>query len=189
MPYNWIDEGLQHEREWADQQRVASKHRLQQTSVIKEKGPPLMRELVAQVGGAVDEYRRKARTSSTELEFTVLPHEGFSVAKLTLPRVALECRPDYEAHALWCNMTRIEDQESEPEERLFSLDFTADESNTIRLNYGTRAFQTVDEAVECVLKTVLFPLWVNSLGFEWGSSGRRRPPEASPGADRSDASR
>jgi hypothetical protein len=117
-----------------------------------------MRELLAEVGATIDEYRRKADPGGNEIEFEALPHEGFCVTKTTLPRVGLECRPDYAAHVLHCNMTRAGDQESKPVELAFSLDFTVDESDNVELRRGTRPFRRVNEAVEFLLKPVLFPL-------------------------------
>lgn len=130
-----------------------------------------MRDLVARVTAAIEAYRRKTGADSKSLEFEILPHEGFFVEKKTTPRMSLECRPDYEMHVVQCNMTRMEvDPESEPEERLFNLDFTVDASDTVRLAHGLRTFHTTDEAVEAILKAVIFPLWDNSL---WSAPPRR----------------
>jgi hypothetical protein len=158
MASDWIDEGLRHAQERAEQRRLASERRHHQTSVIKRRGPDLMRGLLAEVGAIIDEYRRKADPGGNEIEFEALPHEGFCVTKTTLPRVGLECRPDYEAHVLYCNMTRTGDQESDPVELVFSLYFTVDESDNVELRHGTRPFRSVNESVEFLLKPVLFPL-------------------------------
>jgi hypothetical protein len=153
----WIDEGLRHAREHEEQQRLVSERRLHQTAVIKEKGPDLMRRLVAEVGAVLDEYRHEARVGSSEIEFEALPREGFCVTKAKLPRVSLECRPDYEAHVVYCNMTRADLHEGDTRESVFSLDMTVDDSDTITLRHETRAFQTLDDVVEFLLKPVLFP--------------------------------
>jgi hypothetical protein len=76
-----------------------------------------MRRLVAKVVAAIDEYRRKTNPDGHEIGFVASLHEGFSVTKTTLPRVELEGRPDYEAHAVYYNMTRADDPESETVER------------------------------------------------------------------------
>lgn len=157
MASDWIDEGLRHARDRAEQRRLASEHRQHQTSVVKAKGPDLMRALVAQVSAIIDEYRRKADAGSDEIEFEALPHEGFCVTKTTLPKAGLECHPDYEAHVLYCNMTRAGDQGGDLVESVFSLDFTVDESDNVRLCHKTQMFESVDEAVEFLLKPVLFP--------------------------------
>ena len=90
---DWIAEGLRHTAEREEQESLASEHRLHQTALIREKGPELLRRLVAEVGAALDEYTREARTDLKDIDFEVLPREGFCVTKATLPRVALECRP------------------------------------------------------------------------------------------------
>jgi hypothetical protein len=153
----WIDEGLRHAREREEQQRLASEHRLHQTAVITEKGPELMRRLVTEVGAAVDEYRHTARVSSNEIEFEPLPGEGFCVTKVKLPSVSLECRPDYEMHVVYCNMTRTDNHESHTQEFVFSLDITVDDSGQIMLRHEMSAFPTLDAVVEFLLKPVLFP--------------------------------
>ncbi len=103
-------------------------------------------------------YRCKTPGSNDEVDFEELPHEGFCITKIRLPRVSLECRPDYEAHLLCCNMMRTDGRESEPTERMFNLSLTLDESDNVQLRQATRIFRTVDEAAECILKPVLFPL-------------------------------
>jgi hypothetical protein len=152
---NWIDEGLRHTQEREEQQRLACQRRLHQTAVVKEQGPDLMRRLVAEVGAVLSEYRHEARLS--EIEFEALPREGFCVTKAKLPRVSLECRPDYDAHVVYCNMTRADDHEGDTRESVFNLDITVDNSDTIALRHETKAFQTLDEVVEFLLKPVLFP--------------------------------
>lgn len=158
MAGNWIDEGLRHTRERADERRRALEDRQHRTSVIKGNGPDLMRRLVAEVAAIIDEYGRKAGSGSHEIEFEALPHEGFCVAKTTTPKVGLECRPDYEGHVLYCNMTRTDDPASDTVELVFSLDFVVDDSDNVELRHETRIFQRVDDAVEFLLKPVLFPL-------------------------------
>ncbi|MBI3319447.1 MAG: hypothetical protein HYZ89_02515 [Candidatus Omnitrophica bacterium] len=158
MIRDWIDEGLRNTRERANQQQLASEHRHHQTAVIKAKGPELMRAVVAAVGAAVEEFRHKAQSGRNEIEFEALPHEGFCVTKTTLPKVGLECRPEYETHVLCCNMTRVGDQETDTVEWVFSLDFTVDESNNVALRHGSGVLHSADEAVEFLLKPVLFPL-------------------------------
>jgi hypothetical protein len=157
MASDWIDEGLLHTRERAERLHLALEQNQHQSTVIKDKAPDLMRGLVAEVGAAIDEYRRKAHLVSSEIEFQPLPREGFCVTKGTPPRVALECRPDYEAHVVYCNMTRTVEQEREFVEFVFRLNFTLDESDNVELCSGTRVFHRVGEAVEFLLRPVLFP--------------------------------
>jgi len=156
VAHDWIDEGLRHTQEREEQQRLASLRRLHQTAVIREKGPDLMRRLVTEVGAALDEYRLRARVDSNDIDFEVLPREGFCVTKAMLPRVGLECRPDYDAHVVYCNMTRADNQEGDTRESVFGLDMTVDDSDTIALRHDARTFQTLDEVVEFLLKPVLF---------------------------------
>ncbi len=155
MARGWIDEGLQHARERAEGQRVAVEQRHHRTAVIREKGPELMRGIFAEVQAVIDEYRHAA--GAGHVEFQLLPREGFSVTRVTSPRVGLECRPDYEMHALYCNMTRTADLESEIVEWPFSLEFIADASDRVELRSGSRAFREINEVVEFLLKPVLFP--------------------------------
>lgn len=157
MPRDWIYEGLRHAREREELQRLAVERRLHQTAVIREQGPDQMRRLVAEVGAVVDEYRQTARAGNSEIEFEPLPGEGFCVTTFKLPRVSLVCRPDYEAHVVYCNMTRTDAHESNTQEFVFNLDITVDDSDTMALRHETRAFQTLDEVVEFLLKPVLFP--------------------------------
>lgn len=155
MAHNWIDEGLQHASERAEGRRAAVEQRHHRTALIKEKGPELMRGIFTEIQAVIDEYRRKAGMG--RVEFQLLPREGFSVSRITPPRVGLECRPDYEMHALYCNLTRTVDLESEIVEWPFSLEFLANESDRVELRSGSRSFHEVDEVVEFLLKPVLFP--------------------------------
>jgi hypothetical protein len=119
---------------------------------------------VREIGKAIEEYRQKAHVSDRDLQFEVLPHEGFCITKTALPRVVLECRPDYDAHTACCNLTHVFDQESEPVERLFNLTFSIDAGGNVALMHGNRILRQVDEAVEALLKPVLFPLWADAPG-------------------------
>jgi hypothetical protein len=152
----WIEQGLRQMLEREEQQRLAANRRLEQAAVIREKGPELMRQLVAEVGAVAAEYREKAPPGE-EIEFEALPHEGFRIARSPLPKVALECRPGYETHVVYCNMTRIDGHESEVKENVFSLDMTVDEANRIALRHERAAFPSVGDAVEFLVKPVLFP--------------------------------
>ena len=161
MARDWIDQGLQQMREREEKQLLASRRRHEQTTVIKEKGPDLMRRLVAEAGAVVTEYQQKAGAGGSAIEFETLPQEGFRVTRSGLPKVALECRPGYETHALYCNMTRIDDRESDPQEIVFSLGIAVDDSNRITLRHESVAFPSLDDVVEFLLRPVLFPT-VNS---------------------------
>jgi hypothetical protein len=154
MTRDWIDEGLRHLRERQEAELLRSTRRLHHTTVIKEQGPELMKRLVAEVGASVDEYNHKA---GDVIEFQALPRGGFCVTKASFPSVSLECHPDYETHILYCNMTRTDTQESDPQEFVFNLDLIVDDAGTIALRYQDRAFQTLDEVVEHLVKPVLFP--------------------------------
>ena len=158
MGREWIDEGLRDERDREAFYLLAAERRRREASTIRAKGPELMRRLVAEAGAVVDEYRRKIGGGSTAGEYETLPHEGFSLARTQWPKVVLECRPDYAAHALACSMTRTDDHDSDPTEWLFALTLTLDESDDVRLLHGPRLFKNAEEAAECLLKPVLFPL-------------------------------
>jgi hypothetical protein len=153
----WIDQGLRltHERE--QQQRLAAKRRLDQAAVIRENGPELMRQLVAEVAAVVAEYREKAPSGTGDIEFETLPHEGFRITRPSLPKVSLECRPGYETHVFYCNRTRINSQEGEVQEIVFSLEMAVDDANRLVLRHESGAFPSVGEAAEFLLKPVLFP--------------------------------
>ena len=162
MAHEWIDRGLQQLREREERLRLAAEHRLHQAAVIKAKAPAVMGRLVAEVARAVDEYKQRAPRGSSDVEFEELPHEGFTVARTRFPRVSLECRPGYETHALYCNMTRTDDHESAPQELVFTVGMTADESDAIVLHHEARAFKNLDDVLEFLLTPVLFP----TLGLE-----------------------
>ena len=155
MTRDWIDEGLRHLRERQEAEHLASTRRHHHTAVIKDQGPELMKRLVAEVGASVEEYNQKA---GDVIDFQALPRGGFYVTKATFPSVSLECHPDYEAHVLYCNMTRTDTQESDPQELAFNLDLIVDDAGTIGLRYQDCAFQTLDKVVEHLVKPVLFPL-------------------------------
>jgi len=158
MAPSWVDEGLRRTRERDEQQRLASERRHHHTSVIKEQGPSLMDAVVGEVRAVIDEYHRKVDAAGHQVEFEALPRGGFCVTRSILPRVGLECRPDYDAHALYCNMTRTEEQDSETVESVFNLNFFVDESNRVGLRHGTDLFHGVEQVAEFLLKPVLFPL-------------------------------
>lgn len=153
----WIEQGLRHMREREEQLRLASERRLHHAAVIKEKGPDLMRRLVAEVAAVIEEYKHSARAGGDDIEFEDLPGDGFHVTKARFPKVGLECRPGYETQVVHCNMTRTDDHESAPQEFLFNLGIKVDDSDKLALDHETRTFQTLDEVVEFLLKPVLFP--------------------------------
>ena len=157
MARSWIEEGLRHARERAEQMRVAAERRVHQASVIKQKGPEVMRAVLAELTAVLEEFTRAVPSAPRELEFEQLPHEGFCVTRTTAPKVDLQCRPSYETQAVYCNMTRANERESEPVERVFSLDFIVDESGNVALREGARVFHTAADAVEFLVKPVLFP--------------------------------
>ncbi len=158
MTRGWIDVGLRHALEREEEQRRAGARRLHQATVLKVKGPDLMRRLVAEVMASVDEYKQSARAGGDEIEFQALPREGFGVTRAGFPNVRLECHPDYETHLLYCNTTRTDDHDSDPQEFVFSLDVSVDDSDELALRNESRAFATLDEVVEHLLTPVLFPM-------------------------------
>src|SRR5262245_40643118 len=109
MPRDWIERGLERARVREQQYSAAARRRLQEAAVVKERGPDLMKRLVAEVEGVVDEYVRL--TQSESIEFEALPGSGFCVTRVSAPRAGLECRPDYEMHVVYCNMTRTDGPE------------------------------------------------------------------------------
>ena len=157
MAHEWIDQGLRQMRQREEQLRLASERRLHQAAIIKEKGADLMGRLLSEVGAAVDWFKQRAPLGGHEVEFEALPHEGFCVTRANLPRVSLECRPGYETHVLYCNLTRSDSRESGPQEFVFSLSMTVDDSDAVVLSHETRAFQHLEEVLEFLLKPVLFP--------------------------------
>jgi hypothetical protein len=157
MPRNWIEQGLQKTREREEAFRLASERRLEEAALIRDKAPDLMRRLVAEVRDILAEYGQKAPREGSALEFEELPQEGFCLRKSTFPRVTLECRPGYETHVVYCNRTRMDDHESEASELAFGLDMVVDDSNRIVLRHDSATFTTVADAVEFLLKPVLFP--------------------------------
>ena len=95
MGRDWIDEGLRQTPEREQQWQLALERRRRQAATIAAKAPDLMRRLVAEVGAALDEYRKKSLVRADDIEFEPLPHEGFSITKASHPSVSLECRPSY----------------------------------------------------------------------------------------------
>ena len=71
-----------------------------------------MREIVAEVAAALDEYRQKA-AGSEDVELERLPQEGFSITRGGFPKVYLECRPDYAGQVLYCNISRTDREDAE----------------------------------------------------------------------------
>ena len=165
MARDWIERGLHQVREREQLYRAAAERRAHHAAVIKEKAPDVMRRLVAEVEASVDEYRRLAQDG---IQYEALPREGFCITRVTPPRVELQCRPDYELGAVYCNLSRTDDPETEPQELVFNLGFTVNESDQVALCYETRTFQAVAEAAELLLGQVLFP----TLNLESFRSGR-----------------
>jgi hypothetical protein len=165
MARNWIERGLQEVREREQLYRAAAERRAHHAAVVKEKAPDVMRRLIAEVEASLDEYRGLTRDG---IQYEALPHEGFCVTRLMPPRVELQCRPDYESGAVYCNLSRTDDPETEPQELVFNLGFTVDDTDQVALCYEGRTFQTVAEAAELLLGQVLFP----TLNLESFRSGR-----------------
>jgi hypothetical protein len=168
MGREWIERGLQQDREREQLYRAAAERRIHHAAIIKEKAPDLMRRLIAEVEASVDEYRRLAESERDPIEYEALPHEGFCITRVTPPRVELQCRPDYELGAVYCNLTRTDDPQTDPQELVFSLGFAVSDTDQVALCYETRTFQTVAEVAELLLGQVLFP----TLSLERFQSGR-----------------
>jgi hypothetical protein len=165
MARDWIERGLQQVRKREQLYRAAAERRAHHAAVVKERAPDVMRRLVAEVEASVDEYRRLVQDG---IQYEALPHEGFCVTRVTPPRVELQCRPDYESGAVYCNLARTDDPETEPQELVFNLGFAVHEDDQVALSYETRTFQTVAEVAELLLGQVLFP----TLNLEPFRSGR-----------------
>jgi hypothetical protein len=168
MVRDWIERGLQQVREREQLYRAAAERRSHHAAVVKEKAPDVMRRLVAEVEASVEDYRRLAQGESDGIQYEALPHEGFCVMRLTPPHVELQCRPAYESGVVYCNLTRTNDPETEPQELVFNLSFTVDDTDSVALCYETRTFDTVPEVAELLLGHVLFP----TLNLEPFQSGR-----------------
>ena len=156
MPHEWIDEGLSSEQGREEQWRLARERRLRQTAVIEKEAPALMQRLVDEIAAVVDEYKAKTPLEHDAIDYEALPQEGFCVTRDGPVRVALECRPSYGAHSVYCNMTCTVD-ETEPRELAFNLRFTVSDSGRVELSHESRVFHSLDEAVEFLMKPVLFP--------------------------------
>jgi hypothetical protein len=159
MGRDWIDEGLRQTPAREQQRQVASERRRREAATIAARAPELMRQLVAEIGAALDEYRQKAPGRSDDIEFELLPHEGFSITKGSFPKVYLECRPDYAGHVLYCNLSRTDGEDSEisVRELAFTLHFAVSDSDVVALRREPRTFQGAGEAAEFLLEPVLFP--------------------------------
>jgi hypothetical protein len=157
----WIDEGLRQTPAREQQRQLASEHRRHQAAVIAAKAPELMRQLVAEIGAALDEYRQKASTRADAITFERLPQDGFSLTKASFPKVSLECRPDYAAQVLYGNLSRTDQEAHEirVRELAFTLQFTVSDSEAevIALRREPRVFHHASEAAQFLLEPVLFP--------------------------------
>jgi hypothetical protein len=156
MGREWIDEGLRREQGREELWRLAGERRLRQTAAIEKEAPALMRQLVGEVAAAVEEYKVKTRLEDDVINYETLPQEGFWVTRDGNVRVALECRPAYGAHCVYCNMTCTVGR-TETRELAFNLRFTVSDSGRVELSYESRVFHSLDEAVEFLMKPVLFP--------------------------------
>jgi hypothetical protein len=161
MGRDWIDEGLRQTPARERQRQLASERRRREAATIATRAPELMRQLIAELGAALDEYRQKATTGrGDEIEFELLPHEGFSITKPSFPKMYLECRPDYAGQILWCNLSRTDNDESDDirvRELAFTLHFTVSDSDVVALRREPRIFKSASEAAEFFLEPVLFP--------------------------------
>lgn len=165
----WIEHGLQQVREREQLYRAAAEQRIQHAAIVKEKAPAVMSRLVAEIAASVDEYGRLTQSSTDRIEFEALPHEGFFVTRMTAPRVGLECRPDYELGVVYCNLTRTDDPQIDPQELVFNLGFSVSNTDEVALCHENRTFETVADVAEYLLAQVLFP----TLNLEPFQTGRR----------------
>jgi hypothetical protein len=157
MGRDWIDEGLRQTAAREQQWQRAAGRRQRQAATIAARAPDLMRELVAEVGAALDEYRQKAPGRAEDIQFEPLPHEGFSITRAGFPKVYLECRPDYAGQVLLCNLSRTDRDESAIRELAFTLHFMVTDSDVVALHREPRTFQSASDAAEFFLDPVLFP--------------------------------
>jgi hypothetical protein len=157
MAREWIERGLQQARVREQQYSAAAERRLHEATLIKKKGPAVMNELAAEIQAVVDEYVRLTQSESHQLEYEALPGGGFCVTRVSPPRAGLECRPDYEMHVVYCNMTRTDDPQSDPRELVFNLGFSVDDADQVALCHESRTFRSVAEVAELLLEPVLFP--------------------------------
>src|SRR5215207_6885477 len=67
----------------------------------------------------------------------------------------------------YCNLTRTNDPETEPQELVFNLGFTVNDAEQVALCYETRTSHTAAEAAELLLGQVLFPA-LNLKPFQSG---------------------
>jgi hypothetical protein len=158
MGRNWIDEGLRQAPAREQERQLASERRHRQAATIAAGAPELMRQVVAEIGAALEEYREKA-AGSDDVELERLPQEGFSVTRSGFPKVYLECRPDYAGQVLYCNISRTdrEDAEMRVRELAFTLHFIVSDADAVALRREPRTFQNAGEAAEFLLEPVLFP--------------------------------
>lgn len=157
MPREWIERGLEQARIREQQYSAAAKRRLQQAAVVREKGPDLMKHVAAEIEAVVEEYGRLTKSESHGVGYEALPGGGFCVTRESAPRAGVECRPDYESHVVYCNMTRTDVPESDPRELVFNLDFSVDDTDRISLRHENRTFQSAADVAEFLLAPVLFP--------------------------------
>jgi hypothetical protein len=158
MAHDWIDDGLRREREREADHGLACARRRQEAATLASNGPALMRAIRHAVEEIVDAYRQKTAADVRTIDYEPLPHEGFSVAKLRLPTVVFECRPDYAGRVLACSLTRTDDKDSDPTEWLFNLAFAVTDTGTVQLRHNGRPFEDAAAAAMCLLTPVLFPL-------------------------------
>jgi hypothetical protein len=159
MGRDWIDEGLRQMPAREQQRLLASERRSHEAATVAARAPELMRQLVEEIGAALDEYRQKVQAGKDDVEFERLPNEGFSITTGSFPKVYLECRPDYAGQVLYCNLSRTDRENSEirVRELAFTLHFTVSESDAVGLRRESRVFQSAGDAVEFLLEPVLFP--------------------------------
>ena len=157
MERGWIERGLQQAREREQLYRAAAERRARHAAIVKRTAPELMKRLVAEVEASVAEYRRLTQGEGDRVQYETLPHEGFCVTRVTPPRVELVCRPDYELQVVYCNLTRTDDPQVDPQELVFNLGFSVSDDDQVALYHETRTFQTAAEAAEFLLGQVLFP--------------------------------
>jgi hypothetical protein len=157
MGRDWIEEGLRETPAREQQRQLASERRQRQAATIAAKAPELMRGILAEVGAALDEYREKAPEHADDIQFELLPHEGFSITKASFPKVYLECRPDYVGQVLFCNLSRTDRAESQTRGSAFTLHFTMNDSDEVALLPSAGSFQNASAVGEFLLKPVLFP--------------------------------
>jgi len=156
MNRTWIREGLRHVREREDALKRDHGRLHHWQALIDARGPDLMRQLVDEIGAAIEDFR-ELTGQAHEIRMQTLPRGGFLVSRTAGHSVTLQCRPDYAGHTVCCNLARTVDGQSTLVELPFNLHFTVDDHDRVGLRHGAQRFADVPRVAEFLLTPVLFP--------------------------------